>query len=74
MGRDQPVYRSYLLRLWSTTVDREMVWRASLESSRTGERHRFASVDGLCDFLRRQTGASSDETRVRSDEDGESAP
>ena len=36
----------------------KVVWRASLESVRTGERRSFASLDHLFDFLREQTSES----------------
>jgi hypothetical protein len=34
-----------------------MTWLASVESSLTGKRQGFASLDDLFAFLRRQTGA-----------------
>jgi hypothetical protein len=37
-------------------MGRKAIWRASLESTRTGERKGFASLDELFDFLREQTG------------------
>jgi hypothetical protein len=60
--RGHPGYLSYLLRLWQ--VDTEgvipqaggMVWRASLESSLTGKREGFASLEELFEFLHRQMG------------------
>jgi hypothetical protein len=65
--REQPDYLSYLLRLWRVNSDREspravekLVWRASLESSLTGERRGFASLEDLFDFLQGQTGIVSD--------------
>lgn len=69
MAKKQPDYLSYLLRLWrvsgegSRRREGKAVWRASLESSRTGERRGFASLDDLFDFLREQTGVSSDVSR-----------
>ena len=42
----------------SHRVEEKAVWRASLESVRTGERKVFASLDDLFDFLREQVGAS----------------
>jgi hypothetical protein len=42
---------SYLLRLWPTTSRGELVWRASLESARTGERQGFANLTDLFAFL-----------------------
>ncbi|MBN1979075.1 MAG: hypothetical protein JW918_16870 [Anaerolineae bacterium] len=54
--KEPPHYLSYLLRLWRVDgKDAESVWRASLESSRTGERMVFARWDDLFDFLREQT-------------------
>ena len=55
-------YVSYLLRLWQTTSGDQVVWRASLENSQTGERHGFASLDVLLDFLR-QTADTKTEPR-----------
>jgi hypothetical protein len=54
--KEPPHYLSYLLRLWRVDgEDAEPVWRASLESARTGERMVFARLDDLFDFLREQT-------------------
>lgn len=47
-------YRSYLLRLWS--VDEAQTWRVMLEAVGTHERHNFADLESLLEFLRRQTG------------------
>ena len=60
MSREQRCYLSYLIRLWQISSEGELVWRASLESPHTGERKGFASLDGLLDFLREQTGGASD--------------
>lgn len=48
-------YFSYLLRLWSTDVQGQPAWRASLESPHTGERLGFASLERLFAFLADQT-------------------
>jgi hypothetical protein len=63
MAKGRPDYLSYLLCLWQVNVDGELhgmgeqaIWRASLESARTGERRSFASLDELFGFLREQTG------------------
>ena len=48
-------YMSFLLRLWQVRCEGGLSWRASLESTRTGERQGFVSLDDLVDFLRRQT-------------------
>lgn len=68
-------YQSYLLRLWQDNSGRPLcsrdeatpghiedkaVWRASLESSLTGEKQSFASLDSLFTFLRRQTSVVSE--------------
>ena len=52
MFTDQPNYESYLLRLWQVRQDGKMVWRASLESTRTGARENFADVKQAFAFLR----------------------
>jgi hypothetical protein len=63
MVKGRPDYLSYLLCLWRVSGDgephnvgRKAIWRASLESTRTGERRGFASLDELFDFLQEQTG------------------
>jgi hypothetical protein len=62
----RPEYLSCLLRMWcvdsaATPGDNgEIVWRASLESSFTGERIGFASQEALFAFLWQQTGATSE--------------
>ena len=59
MDKEQPDYLSYLLRLWQDS-EVEAVWRASLRSPHTGELVGFASLDRLCEFLQRATGAVPD--------------
>jgi hypothetical protein len=61
-------YRSYLLRLWRESPEGEP-WRASLQSAISGERHGFADLDGLFDFIRCQTEATPDPKSGRSGED-----
>jgi hypothetical protein len=53
MAKLPTAYQSYLLRLWKETD--EATWRASLDSTETGERLGFESVDVLCNFLKMQT-------------------
>ena len=48
-------YLSYLLRLWQTGDGEEQVWRASLQAPGSGERHGFATLQDLVDFLQTQT-------------------
>jgi hypothetical protein len=51
MASEQRGYRSYLLRLWQVGNGDAPEWRIVLEDVRTRERHSFASVDQLADFL-----------------------
>jgi hypothetical protein len=53
-------YEAYLLRLWRVHSEGKTAWRASVENAHTGERKGFTNLEHLFDFLRRQTGASSD--------------
>jgi hypothetical protein len=55
---------SYLLRLWQIESRGRLVWRASLEDARTGERRGFASIDALLIFVRRQTSTARDADKV----------
>ncbi|HUT21077.1 MAG TPA: hypothetical protein VM366_18135 [Anaerolineae bacterium] len=48
---------SYLLRLWQAEHRGALVWRASLESVRTGERRGFANLAELHTFLDQETTA-----------------
>jgi len=48
-------YRSYLLRLWQTSDDGELIWRASLETPGTRKQYGFANLKDLFDFLEAQT-------------------
>ena len=41
-------------------MEDKAVWRASLESSLTGEKQRFPNLDSLFTFLRRQTSVVSE--------------
>jgi len=65
MVKEQPDYASYLLRLWREGDSGQEAWRASLESTRTGERRAFASLDELFDHLREQTGMAQDQAEKR---------
>ena len=60
MAEQGQEYRSYLLRLWRTSLRGKPTWRASLESAQTGERHAFADLESLFDFLERQTLVNSE--------------
>ena len=52
-------YVTLLLRLWQVEDNGAPVWRASLESSQTGERHGFADLGALFTFLRDLTSTHS---------------
>jgi hypothetical protein len=47
----KPLYKSYLLRLWSGTDVSNKTWRASLENPHTGERLGFENLERLFAFL-----------------------
>lgn len=51
MSNQRQRYISYLLRLWQTQDDERRVWRFSLESPDGGERHGFATLQDLVDFI-----------------------
>ena len=55
MTDDKRAYQAYLLRLWRVNTGCAMVWHASLEDSRTGERKGFADLHALLAFLEEQT-------------------
>jgi hypothetical protein len=59
MAEEPPEYQSYLLRLWRAYNHGQAIWRASLESAQTGERHGFADLESLVAFLEQQTADSS---------------
>lgn len=59
MSEKAETYFSYLLRLWREEHNDEWIWRASLESAQTGERHNFATLDELIAFLHEQTSTSA---------------
>ncbi len=60
-------YLSYLLRLWETDDDGDLIWRASLETPGSRERLGFANLNDLFDFLRDQTASpSSENSQARS--------
>ena len=53
MKPPRPGYRAFLLRLWQTPVDQ---CRVSLEDAHTGQRHVFASLAELVEFLEKHAG------------------
>ena len=54
MGQAESQYQSYLLRLWRSSEGK--AWRVMLQHIGSHERHGFADLEGLCAFLRTQTG------------------
>ncbi|MGD8814699.1 MAG: hypothetical protein PVI78_09515 [Anaerolineales bacterium] len=44
-------YHSFLVRMWASETNGGLVWRVSLENSRTGEQHSFASLEAMMVFL-----------------------
>lgn len=51
MSQGQDDYASYLLRLWRTGEGEPSAWRASLESTLTGQRRNFPNLEALFTFL-----------------------
>jgi len=48
-------YQAYLVRLWRVRSSGQWVWRASVESPHTGERHAFGDLAGLFAYLEQRT-------------------
>lgn len=61
MSEGQRRYLSYLLRLWQIESQGQLVWRASLQEARTGERRGFPDLEALIAYLREETAAGRDE-------------
>lgn len=49
--KETPAYASYLLRIWRSGAGAAARWHASLEDTRTGERHGFADLADAVAFL-----------------------
>ena len=64
---EQPRYLAYLLRLWQTSDQGKLLWRASLECPGTGQRQGFASLKDLIDFLCAQTMPGDQQPHVPQD-------
>jgi hypothetical protein len=56
MSEEKQRYHSFLLRLRQVKENEHTAWRASLESSHTGERWGFANVEALFEFVRQEIG------------------
>jgi hypothetical protein len=54
MAGEEEGYRAYLLRLWRADRVDSLAWRASLESTGTGELRLFTSLSDLFEFLEAQ--------------------
>jgi hypothetical protein len=67
MSEERDGYQAYLLRLWRVPCRGKWQWRASLESSRTGERQLFAGLEQLFAFLGERCDGQEVETRGRRD-------
>ncbi|MDJ0757521.1 MAG: hypothetical protein QNJ45_28565 [Ardenticatenaceae bacterium] len=52
-------YLSYLLRLWPVQNHAGCLWRCLLDNVRTGERHGFADLEALCEFLGREVESAA---------------
>jgi hypothetical protein len=55
MSSESEGYLAYMLRLWQASDQDGSVWRASLESPHTGERHGFSNLELLFAFLEEKT-------------------
>ena len=73
-GAGQPQgYLAYLLRLWRESDAGSSGWRASLESSLTGQCRLYASLETLIAFLRQRTAEGWAQDQVE-DTAGQEAP
>lgn len=52
-------YYSFLVRLWESENNGDSTWRISLESSESGEKQYFSSLDDLLRFLKKLIGTPS---------------
>jgi hypothetical protein len=66
-------YASYLLRLWRCEVADRPAWRASLESTRTGERQTF-SLEELLAYLQSHFGSTETPSAGGTETGQDSAP
>jgi hypothetical protein len=54
MQSEDKHYLAYMLRLWRADDADAPIWRASLESPHTGERHGFHDLEALFAFLKEE--------------------
>lgn len=66
LTEEQLNYVSYLLRLWQVQSAGRLIWRASLQSTATGERLGFADFESLVAFLLEEI-AKTDELNIEQD-------
>jgi hypothetical protein len=62
---DPPLYRAFMLRCWEVRSPQPggpVTWRFSLEDPHTGEKHGFADLEVLTDFLQAEL-EQADSTR-----------
>lgn len=64
MTTQEPRYLAYMLRLWQVRDKEKIIWRASLEDARTGERRGFASLESLFEFLKEQSQGNIIQSQV----------
>jgi hypothetical protein len=69
VGEKPRRYVSYLLRLWQTQSDGELVWPASLEDPHTGKRRGFGSLADLFAYLEQETAPGDDDKPESSNRD-----
>lgn len=60
MGAGEPIYYSFLLRMWQVPSNGEHTWRIQLENVQTGEKSGFTSLEGLFSCLRHVTESEND--------------
>ncbi|MEW5961633.1 MAG: hypothetical protein AB1801_28275 [Chloroflexota bacterium] len=56
MSNPKEYYVSYLLRLRQVQSDNRLTWVVSLQNTATGEKHCFATIEALVDFLWTELG------------------
>ncbi len=49
----------YVVRLWASDLPTATVWRSSVQSPLTGERHVFATLDEFFAFIQETTRAAA---------------
>ncbi|MCB0167533.1 MAG: hypothetical protein KDI79_25110 [Anaerolineae bacterium] len=67
MNSKEQRYVSYLLRLWPISSEGRLLWRASLESPKTGQRLGFANLVELFTFLENETRTTIEEQQPPSE-------